>query len=86
MWQVASAKNRFSELLTRAETEGPQRVRRRVRTFVLPTEEQLEGMKAGPERKMSLGEYLLNAPKLEGLVIARGRSPWREIDLGPDDG
>lgn len=29
MWQVAEAKNRFSELITRALREGPQHVRRR---------------------------------------------------------
>ena len=26
MWQLADAKNKFSELFTRAMTEGPQRV------------------------------------------------------------
>ena len=29
MWQLAEAKNKFSEVFTRALTEGPQRVRRR---------------------------------------------------------
>ena len=38
MWQVAEAKNKFSELLTRAESEGPQRVTRRGRTFVVLSE------------------------------------------------
>jgi prevent-host-death family protein len=28
-WQLADAKNRFSELVNRALAEGPQRVRRR---------------------------------------------------------
>lgn len=83
MWQVATAKNRFSELLNRAETEGVQRVQRRGRTFVLMTEEELERREGKP--KMSLGEYLLNAPKVEGLVIERDRSLPREIDFGPDN-
>lgn len=28
-WRLADAKNRFSELVTKALTDGPQRVRRR---------------------------------------------------------
>jgi antitoxin Phd len=84
MWQVATAKNKFSELLNRAETEGVQRVQRRGRTFVLMTEEELE-RREGKPKKMSLGEYLLNAPKVEELVIERDRSLPREVDFGPDD-
>jgi phosphopantothenoylcysteine decarboxylase/phosphopantothenate--cysteine ligase len=34
-WAVADAKNRFSELVTKALTEGPQRVSRRGRTVVV---------------------------------------------------
>jgi phosphopantothenoylcysteine decarboxylase/phosphopantothenate--cysteine ligase len=37
-WQVAEAKNRFSELMTKALTEGPQRVRRRKETVVVMAE------------------------------------------------
>ena len=80
MWQVATAKNKFSELLNRAETEGPQRVTRRGRTFVLMTEEELEKVEAKPKR-MSLGEYLLQGPSLEGVDLERDRSPGREVDL-----
>jgi antitoxin Phd len=80
MWQVAAAKNRFSELLTRAETEGPQRVTRRGRTFVLMTEEELE-RHARPEKKMTLGEFLLQGPSLEGVDLERRKSPMRPVDL-----
>jgi len=85
MWQVATAKNKFSELLSRAETEGPQRVQRRGRTFVVMTEDQLESLKGNPETKMSLGEYLLRGPSFEGVDLGRDRSPPREVNLGPDD-
>ncbi|MGE3141960.1 MAG: bifunctional phosphopantothenoylcysteine decarboxylase/phosphopantothenate--cysteine ligase CoaBC [Hyphomonadaceae bacterium] len=40
-WAVADAKNRFSELVTRALTEGPQRVRRRGQTVVVAPEDAL---------------------------------------------
>lgn len=84
MWQVTTAKTHFSELLNRAETEGPQRLQRRGKTFVLLTEEALDGLRGKP--RMSLGEFLLNAPKVHGLVIPRDRSLPRLVDLGPDDG
>jgi prevent-host-death family protein len=79
MWQVATAKNKFSELLNRAEAEGPQRVQRRGRTFVLMTEEELEKIRGRP--RMSLGEYLLQGPSLEGVDLERRKSPMRPVDL-----
>jgi prevent-host-death family protein len=86
MWQVAEAKNKFSELLTRAETEGPQRVSRRGRTFVVLSEAEYERLTAKPEKKMSLGEYLLQGPSFEGVDLSRDRSPPREVsfDFGDD--
>lgn len=82
MWQVAEAKNKFSELFTRAMTEGPQRVRRRGETVVVLSEAEYERL-AGPAqpKKMSLGEYLLQGPSLEGLDLERRRSPMRPVDL-----
>jgi prevent-host-death family protein len=84
VWQVATAKNRFSELLNRAESEGPQRVSRRGRTFVLLTEEELERMRARPA-KMSFGEFLASGPSFEGVDLSRDRSLPRAIDLGADE-
>ena len=84
MWQVATAKNKFSELLNRAETEGPQRVQRRGRTFVLMTEDELE-RRAKPEKKMTLGEYLLQGPSFEGVDLSRDRSPGREVSFDFDN-
>jgi prevent-host-death family protein len=85
MWQAAEARKKFSALLTRAEAEGPQRVSRRGRTFVVLSEreyERLTGQLPKHTPKMSLGEYLLQAPSLEGVDLERDRSPGREVDLG----
>ena len=41
-WRVAEAKAKFSEMLDRAEHEGPQIVRRKTREFYILTREQLE--------------------------------------------
>ena len=40
-WGVAQAKAQFSAVLDKAETEGPQLVRRRKREFYIVTKEQL---------------------------------------------
>ena len=41
-WRLADAKNRFSELVTRALAEGPQRVRRRDDAVVVVAERDYE--------------------------------------------
>ena len=41
-WAVAEAKAKFSAVLDKAETEGPQMVRRRKREFYVLTREHLE--------------------------------------------
>lgn len=84
MWQVATAKNKFSEFLNRAETEGPQRVTRRGRTFVLMTEEELARLREKPAARMSFGQFLATGPSFEGVDLSRDRSAPREIDFGDD--
>lgn len=82
MWQVADAKNKFSELLTRSEMEGPQRVRRRGRTFVVLAEadyEKLWSASEGP--RMTLAEFFMSGPSFEGLDLERRKSPMRSVDL-----
>jgi phasin family protein len=44
MWQVAEAKNKFSEFLSKAEGEGPQRVTRQGKTYVLLAEEAYQNL------------------------------------------
>ena len=41
-WRLADAKNRFSELVTRALAEGPQRVRRHDDAVVVVAERDYE--------------------------------------------
>jgi prevent-host-death family protein len=85
MWQLAEAKNKFSELFTRAMTEGPQRVRRRAETIVVLSEEEYERLAGNQPKKMSLGEYLLRGPSFEGVDLSRDRSPPREVNFDFDD-
>jgi prevent-host-death family protein len=82
MWQLAEAKNKFSEVFTRALTEGPQRVRRRGETVVVVSEAEFERLSGNQPKKMSLGEFLLQGPSFEGVDLERDRSEGREVDLG----
>jgi prevent-host-death family protein len=47
-WRVAEAKAKFSEVLDRAEHEGPQVVQRKSRQFYILTREQLESRTSAP--------------------------------------
>lgn len=82
MWQLAEAKNKFSEVFTRAMRDGPQRVCRRNETVVILSEAEYDRLAGRPAKKMSLGEYLLQGPSLEGVDLERDRSPGREVDFG----
>ena len=79
-WQVQEAKARFSELLRRAETKGPQAITIRGRTtaVVVATKEyrRLKG------DKPSLVRFLRASP-LAGveLSLGRDRSLPRKVDL-----
>lgn len=82
MWQLAEAKNKFSEVFTKAMTEGPQRVRRRGETVVVVSETEFDRLLGNQPKKMSLGEFLLQGPSFEGVDLERDKSEGREVDLG----
>lgn len=77
-WKLADAKNRFSELVTRAITDGPQRVSRRKDVVVVLSEADYLRLRG---EEPDFIEYLLNGPDLSGLDLRRDRSPMREVDL-----
>ena len=86
MWQLAEAKNKFSEVFTRAMTEGPQRVRRRGETVVVLSEAEYERLAGNEPKKMSLGEYLLAGPPSSKVSSSSAiASPGREVDFGDDE-
>ena len=82
-WQVQEAKAKFSELMDKAEHEGPQIVTRHgeERVVVLSIEDY-ENMEP---RKKSLRELLLGGPKFDDLEIEREPDLGREIDLSDLD-
>ncbi len=86
-WAATEAKAKFSEMLDRAESEGPQVVRRRKREFVVLTREQLSELKIkrshsrkqpeAPSSRRTLAEFFRNSP-LRGL-----EADFERIDLSP---
>jgi len=79
-WTVAEAKAKFSELLNRAQAEGPQRITRHGRaTAIVVSEEEWERKN---RRKGNLAEFLMNSPlRNSGLKVKRLRGGLRKVDL-----
>jgi antitoxin Phd len=75
-WQLADAKNRFSELVTKALTDGPQRVRRRDQVVIVISEADYQRLTG---ERSNLRDYLLNGPNLSDLDLERDPSPMREV-------
>ncbi len=78
-WQLAEAKNKFSDLIHRALTEGPQKITRRgVETAVVLSAEEYQRLTGG---RPSFKEYLMQGPSFEGLDLERDQSPGRVVEL-----
>lgn len=75
-WKLADAKNRFSELVTKALTDGPQRVSRRDQAVIVLSEADYERLRG---ERPTLKDYLLNGPDLHDLNLERDPSPMREV-------
>jgi antitoxin Phd len=88
-WQLQEAKQRFSELVRRAEREGPQVVTRHGEevVVVVPAEEYRRMSGRGGGEKMSFKEYLTSAPEgLEMIIPDRPKDDYpRGVDLGEED-
>jgi len=79
IWQVQTAKQRFSELVERAVNEGPQIVTKHGReTVVVLDIAEYRRLRGEP---MNFKEFLLSIPKGDDLEIERSKDPPREIDL-----
>jgi len=77
-WQLANAKNRFSEVVKLALSQQPQRITRRGEAVIVISEQQYQEMTG---EKRSFADYLMSAPSLEGLDITRDSTPMRDIEL-----
>lgn len=78
-WRLAEAKNRFSELVTRALAEGPQRVRRHDAAVIVLSERDYEKL---TRKKRDFKQFLMGeGPSFEGVDPARDETPSRQIEF-----
>lgn len=77
-WQLADAKNRFSEMVNRAESEGPQTVLRRGEPVAVLV--SISEYKRTCAPKQSLKELLMNPPDCTGVDLSRDQSPERAFE------
>jgi len=83
VWQVQTAKARFSEVFRLARTAGPQRITRQGKEgVVMISEEQYERLTAKSHQPKSLVQFFRESP-LVGieLDLERDPDPGRDIDL-----
>lgn len=77
-WRLADAKNRFSEVVNRALSQGPQRIVRRNDKVILLAENDYEKLIG---KKASFKMFLMNGPGLDDLDLTRDSSLMRECNL-----
>lgn len=77
-WNLADAKNRLSEVVNLALTEGPQTITRRNDTVVLMSGEKYAELTG---QRQSFKDFLMSGPSLEGLDLERDKSAMRDVEL-----
>ena len=79
-WTIAEAKAKFSKMIDRAETEGPQTVTRHGRTAAVVVAAQEWERKT--RRTGNLAEFLAASPlRGSGLKVRRRKDRPRKVDL-----
>ena len=78
-WQVQEAKTRFSEVIERARTEGPQTITRHgaERVVVISIEDYRVALACKPAFKA----HLLGGPKVDDFTTERDRDTGRLVEL-----
>jgi len=78
-WRLAEAKNRFSEVVNRALSEGPQTVSRRNDSVVILSQQEYDRLSG---KRPGFKEFLLkHTAPLDDIELSRDKSPMRDIDL-----
>jgi len=77
-WMLAEAKNKLSEVINLALTQGPQRVRRRNESVVILDEKEYQRLTGV---KTSFKEFLMKGPSFEELNLSRDESLSREFKI-----
>ena len=78
VWNLADAKNKFSEVVNRALHLGPQTILRRGEKVVVINESSYQKLRG---KKLSFIDFLLKGPGLEGIDLKRDKSSMRKVSL-----
>jgi len=80
IWQLQEAKNKFSELVEKAQQEGPQIVTKHGKESVVIL--SIEEYKKIVKPKSNLFQFIQSSPLSRALInIERDKSPGRDIEL-----
>jgi len=78
-WQLQEAKAKLSEVIDRAETDGPQMITRRgVETAVIVPIDEWRRLQASPPVKRTLLEVLQSGPQYDLNIPPRGQHKHRK--------
>jgi hypothetical protein len=78
-WKLAEAKNKLSELVTLATTQGPQTIRRHDAAVVVIAEQTYLALTG---ERPDFNDWLLNGPRIDDLELPdRKQSTMRPVDL-----
>lgn len=77
-WKLAEAKNRLSEVVNRALSEGPQTISRRGDEVILISKNEFLRRTGGRE---SFTDFLLGGPSLQDVDFTRATEEMRSVKL-----
>lgn len=77
-WNLAEAKNKLSEVVNLALSEGPQTITRRKDAVVVISAEEYAELTG---KRQGFKDFLMSGPSLEGLDLNRDKTPMRDIEL-----
>ena len=77
-WNLAEAKNRLTEVVNLALSEGPQTITRRNDTVVVISSAKFEELTG---KRLDFKEYLLQGVGLDELDLTRDQNPGRDVEL-----
>ena len=77
-WNLAEAKNRLTEVVNLALSEGPQTITRRNDTVVVISSAKFEELTG---KRLDFKEDLLQGVGLDELDLTRDQNPGRDVEL-----
>lgn len=77
-WNLADAKNKLTEVVNLALSEGPQTITRRNDAVVVISAKKYAELTG---QRQSFKDFLMSGPSFEGLDLERDESPMRDVEL-----